>query len=75
MKRFGSEIFFRFDAKKVFFRLFSHLKQNDNEIKRKQNDKEAKTSKRKRIKWNSGTICKETKKYIKAGLLVLQVYT
>jgi hypothetical protein len=50
MKRFGSEIFFRFDAKKVFFRLFSHLKQNENEIKRKQNDNEAKTSKRKRIK-------------------------
>ncbi len=67
--------FFRFNAKKVFFRLFSHLKRNENEIKRKQNEKEAKTSKRKRIKWNSGTICKETKKYIKAGLLVLQVYT
>jgi hypothetical protein len=36
--------------------------------------KKAKTSKRKRIKWNSGTICKETKKNINAGLLVFQVY-
>jgi hypothetical protein len=32
--------FFRFDAKKVgFFRLFSHLKRNENEIKRKQSKK------------------------------------
>jgi hypothetical protein len=38
--------FFCFDAKKVFFRLFSHLKRNENEIKRKQNEKffEAKQS-------------------------------
>jgi hypothetical protein len=42
--------FFRFDAKKVFFRLFSYLKQNENEMKRKENEKEAKISKRKRIK-------------------------
>jgi hypothetical protein len=34
-------------------------------MKRK-NDKEAKTSKRKRIKWNSGTICKETKKKLRS---------
>ncbi len=33
---------FRFDAKKVFFHLFSHLKQNKNEMKRKPNSKEAK---------------------------------
>jgi hypothetical protein len=31
--------FFRFDAKKVFFRLFSHLKRNENESKRKQSEK------------------------------------
>ncbi len=31
--------FFRSDAKKVFFRLFSHLKQNENEIKREQSEK------------------------------------
>jgi hypothetical protein len=31
--------FFRFDAKKVFFRLFSHLKRNENKIKRKQSEK------------------------------------
>jgi hypothetical protein len=31
--------FFRFDAKKVFFRLFSHLKRNENEIRRKQSEK------------------------------------
>jgi hypothetical protein len=31
--------FFRFDAKKVFFRLFSHLKRNENEIKQKQSEK------------------------------------
>ncbi len=36
-----------------------------NEIKRKQNEKEAKTSKWKRMKRNSGTICKESKKSIK----------
>ncbi len=30
---------FRFDAKKVFFRLFSHLKWNENKIKRKQSEK------------------------------------
>ncbi len=35
----------------------------------------SKTSKRKRIKWNSGTICKETQKNINAGLLVFQVYS
>jgi hypothetical protein len=45
------------------------------EMKRKQNEKEAKTSKRKRIEWNSGTICKESKKNIKAGLLLFHVYT
>jgi hypothetical protein len=43
-------------------------------MKRK-NEKEAKTSKRKRIKWNSKTISKETKKNIKVGLSVFQVYT
>jgi hypothetical protein len=33
-------IFFRFNAKKVFFfRLFSHLKRNENEIKHKQSEK------------------------------------
>ncbi len=37
MKRNGSE-FFRFDAKKVF----SHLKRNENEMKQKQNKKDAK---------------------------------
>jgi hypothetical protein len=42
--------FFRFNAKKVFFCLFLHLKQNENGMKQKQNEKEAKTSKRKRIK-------------------------
>jgi hypothetical protein len=31
--------FFRFDAKNVFFRLFSYLKRNENEIKRKQSEK------------------------------------
>jgi hypothetical protein len=35
-------------------------------------DKEAKTTKRKRIKWNAGTICKETKKNIKVCLSVFQ---
>ncbi len=47
---------FRFDAKKVFFRLFSHLKRNENEIKQKQSEKtfisfriEAKRKDRKRI--------------------------
>jgi hypothetical protein len=49
----GSETeakFFRFDAKKVFFRLFRidakrrTLKRNENETKRKQNVKEAKTA-------------------------------
>jgi hypothetical protein len=44
-------------------------------MKRKRNEKEAKTSKQKRIKWNTGKICKETKKNIKVGLLVFQVYT
>jgi hypothetical protein len=42
---------------------------------RKRNEKEAKTSKRKRIKLNSGTICKEMKKNFKVGLLDFQVYT
>jgi hypothetical protein len=37
-------VFFRFDTKKVFFRLFSHLKRNEIEMKRKQNEKEAKRS-------------------------------
>jgi hypothetical protein len=36
-----------------------------NEMKQKQNEKEAKTSKQKRIKWNSGTICKESKKILR----------
>jgi hypothetical protein len=36
--------FFRFDVKKMFFRLFSHLKRNLNEMKRKQNEKEVKRS-------------------------------
>ncbi len=86
MKKNRSKIFFRFHAKKVvFFCLFSHLKQNENEKKRNQmkmkrkqwksNQKEAKASKWKRIKWNSGAICKETEKNIEAGLLVFKVYT
>ncbi len=33
--------FFRFDAKKVSFCLLSHLKRNENEMKQKQNEKEA----------------------------------
>jgi hypothetical protein len=37
-KRNGTK-FFRFEAKKVFFRLFSHLKRNENEIKQKQSEK------------------------------------
>jgi hypothetical protein len=45
-----------------------------NEMKQKQTEKEAKTSKR-RIEWNSGTICKESKINIKAGLLLFHVYT
>ncbi len=36
---------------------------------------DAKTSKRKRIKWNTGTICKESKKNIKAGLFFFHFYT
>ncbi len=66
--------FFSFDARKVFFACF-RIKRNENEKKRKRHEKEAKTSKQKRIKWNSGKICKETKKSIKVGLLVFQVYT
>jgi hypothetical protein len=66
--------FFRFDAKKVFFVFFciwseTKTKWSENKMKK------AKTSKRKMIKWNSGTICKETKKNINAGLFVFQVYT
>ncbi len=61
LKQNGSEIFFASMRK--------------NEMKRKQNKKEATTSKRKRIKWNSGTISKESKKNIKAGLLLFHVYT
>ncbi len=45
------------------------------EMKQKQNEKEAKASKRKRIKWNSETICKESKKNIKVGLLLFNVHT
>jgi hypothetical protein len=60
-KRNGSKIFFALMRK--------------NEIKRKQTEKEAKTSKRKRIEWNSGTICKESKINIKADLLLFHVYT
>ncbi len=33
------EKIFRFDAKKVFFCLFSHQKRNENEIKQKQSEK------------------------------------
>jgi hypothetical protein len=44
-------------------------------MKRKENKREAKISKRKRIKWNSGTICKEMKKNIKVGLIDFQVNT
>jgi hypothetical protein len=53
--------------RKKVFSLFSHLKRNENKMKRKQSEKEAKTSKQKRIKLNSGIIFKKTKKYIKAG--------
>jgi hypothetical protein len=56
--------YFRFDAKKLY----------ENEMKRK-NEKEAKTSKQKRKKLNSGTICKETKKNIKVCPSFCQVYT
>jgi hypothetical protein len=53
---------FCFEAKwKQIF--FSSMQKN--EMKRKQNEKEGKTSKRKRIEWNSGTICKESKKNIR----------
>jgi hypothetical protein len=34
---------FPFNAKKVLFSLFSHMKRNENEMKPKQNEKEAKT--------------------------------
>jgi hypothetical protein len=58
--------FVRFDAKKVFFRLFSHLKRNENEIRRKQSEKtiisfriEAKQKDRKRKEKNIGS---ETKR-------------
>ncbi len=63
---------FRFEAKwkQIFF-----ASMQKNEMKRKQYEKEAKTSKRKRIEWNSGTICKESKKNMKAGLLLFYVYT
>jgi hypothetical protein len=54
---------------------FSLVFASENEMKRKQNEKEAKSSKQNRIKWNTGKICKETKKNIKVGLLVFQVYT
>ncbi len=47
---------FRFEAK--WKRNFFHFDAKKKEMKRKQNEKEAKTAKRKRIKWNSGTICK-----------------
>ncbi len=60
-------MFFRFDAKNVFFRLFSRLKRTENEMRQK-NEKEAKTSKAK--KENYGTICNQMKKNIKVGLLV-----
>jgi hypothetical protein len=45
-----AKLFSLLSEKSVFFRLFSHLKQNENEMKRKQNEKEAKTLMRKRIK-------------------------
>ncbi len=57
-------IFVRFDAKKCLKMKWSE-----------KNKKEAKTWKQKRIKWNSGIICKETKKNIKVCLSVFQVYT
>jgi hypothetical protein len=41
MKRNGSKIV-RIIAKKGYFCLFSHLKRNENEIRQKQNEKEAK---------------------------------
>ncbi len=55
--------FFRFNAKKVLFACFciwskTKMKWSENETKKK----------RKRIKWNSGTICKETKKNINPNL-------
>jgi hypothetical protein len=74
MKRYRSKIFVTSMQKRFFWLVFvSEAKRKWNEAKTKL--KKAKTSKRKRIKWNSGTNCKETKKNIKAGLLVFQVYT
>jgi hypothetical protein len=64
MKRNGSEIFFASMQRKCMKIKWSEKK-----------TKKAKTSKRKRIKWNSRTICKETKKNIKVCLSVFQVYT
>ncbi len=52
--------FFFFDAKKW----------NEAKTKRKRSD----NFKAKRIKWNSGTISKESKKNIKAGLLLFHLY-
>jgi hypothetical protein len=49
-KQNGSEIFFASMRKKVFFLLFCidakhrNIKQNENQMKRKQNEKEAKTA-------------------------------
>ncbi len=70
---------FRFEAKwseteeKLFsLRCEKSVRKLNEAIK---NEKEAKTLKRKRIKWNSGTICKETKKNIKVCPSVCQVYT
>jgi hypothetical protein len=63
MKRNGSEIIFA-SIQKVY----------ENEMKRKKR-KWSKNFKAKRIKLNSGTICKETKKNIKVCPSVCQVYT
>ncbi len=58
MKRNWSKILFAFFA--------SEEKRKWHEAKK--NKKKVKTSKQKRIKWNSGTICKEMKKNIKTDL-------
>jgi hypothetical protein len=66
IKRNGSEIFFASMQKKWFFRLFLHLKQNENEMKRKQNGKEAKTSKRKRKSEILGQSVKKRRKILRS---------
>jgi hypothetical protein len=64
---------FRFDAKKCYFRLFSHLKQNENEIKRKQSEKtfisfrfEAKRKDRKRNEAKTKKFWKQNKAKIRS---------